>query len=86
MALYGTELASEGIAVASIHPGIIDKDGRLSERIGEPARAAIEQMGLRTQHGSSYQWLDPRMKRFAVTYRWFNDAVLDAGCIWLLSH
>lgn len=50
MALYGAELASEGIAVASIHPGMVDTDGvrqLLKQMGGESARAMIEQMGVK---------------------------------------
>ena len=49
MALHGAELASEGIAVASIYPGMVDTNGaqRLLERMGDSARAVIEQMGVK---------------------------------------
>lgn len=49
MALYGAELFSEGIAVASIHPGMVDTDGfqQLFKRMSDSARALIEQMGLK---------------------------------------
>ena len=47
MALYGVELASESIAVVSIHSDIIDQDRRLLKRMGESARAVIEQMDLK---------------------------------------
>lgn len=45
--LYGAELASEGIVVASIHPGMVETDGarQVFERMGESAQTKIEQIG-----------------------------------------
>lgn len=47
--LYGAELASEGIAIASVHPGMVDTEGfqRLFNQMGELARATIKQMGVK---------------------------------------
>lgn len=47
--LYGVELASDGIIVASILPGMVDTDGTrlLLERAGESVRAMIDQMGVK---------------------------------------
>lgn len=44
LTLYGLELASDGIIVASIFPGMVDTDGirLLLERAGESVRATLD--------------------------------------------